>query len=450
MILPARWTKLKYHKEQQRLWSSKARFRVVVAGRRSGKTEFGKRYLVDEAITTDRPDAWFVAAAPVHDQAKRIFWEDLKKLVPSEMIVDTSGHGSGSKLKISESELTIWLKNGAMITVLGMDRPERIEGRILDGIIMDEYANMKADVWTKNVRPALDTLDRPGWAWFTGVPEGRNHYYNLFRKAKKLKDWDTFYWKSESILTPEAIAAAKADMDLLTYKQEYEADFVDFSGRTYYPFKEEIHAAEQLQYLAGLPLILTFDFNTSPGTANVLQEQHYIGKNPLVVRDFTFTAVIDEVWIESNSNTELVCDEIISRYRNHPGEVYATGDATGAAGGTAKVKGSDWDIIRSKLEPIFGSRYSQISRGSNTREKVRVNSVNKRLQRADGVVSMLIDFERCPKTVEDYASVRNKMDGSGEIDKEYNPEITHLTDGHGYYITEQWPYESEGLMISQG
>lgn len=450
-LISPRWTTLKYHKEQQRLWTSPARFKVVVAGRRSGKTELAKRNLVRCAITTTIADAWFVAAAPVSMQAKRIFWDDLKKLVPPFMIRPTSGHGSGSKLDISESELSIRLLNGATITVMGLDEASRIEGKSLDGIVMDEYASMKPEVWKSNVRPALSTIGRPGWAWFTGVPEGRNHYYKLFREAKNRPNWDAFFWKSEEVLDPEEIVEAKRDMDPLLYRQEYEADFVDFTGRIYYAFSEEKHC-ERTYYLQGHPLIFMFDFNTSPGTATIGQEQPYTGKKPGILPSLegTVTVLLDEVYIPEDSKTHKVCEELVRKWAHHPGEVHCYGDATGGSDGTAKVAGSDWDIIKAILYPVFKDRLRFMVRNSNPRERIRVNAMNKRIMRADGVISLIVDPDACPKTVEDFLSVKAKDDGSGEIDKNYDKTLTHLSDGVGYYVAEKWPFEDSSLTISQG
>src|SRR4051794_23881932 len=105
----------------------------------------------------------------------------------------------------SESEMTIRLINDAEIFVLGMDKPDRMEGAPWDGGVLDEMANMKPSAWEGNVRPALS--DRNGWCDLIGVPEGRNHYYNLDRTARAMmadlgtaSEWASFHWKSSEIL----------------------------------------------------------------------------------------------------------------------------------------------------------------------------------------------------------------------------------------------------------
>lgn len=158
MDLPARWTPLRPHPIQRAFWTSTARFNTVPAGRRSGKTEFAKRKLVKAALRgTTFAEARFFAAAPTRDQAKRIFWDDLKALSPNGLTLGRPG----------ESELVIRYVNGSELWVIGMDRPERIEGQPWDGGVLDEYANMRKEAWPKHVRPALS--DRNGWCDLYGL-----------------------------------------------------------------------------------------------------------------------------------------------------------------------------------------------------------------------------------------------------------------------------------------
>ena len=150
-VLTPRWYPLRPHPEQMRLLKSNARFRVVPAGRRSGKTERSKRFLIRKALEpTPWADPRFFAAAPTFTQAKSIYWQDLKAMIPRYLLAKSP----------NETQLTIYLINGAQITVVGMDKPERMEGRPWNGGILDEYANMKAHAWPENVRPALS--DRNG------------------------------------------------------------------------------------------------------------------------------------------------------------------------------------------------------------------------------------------------------------------------------------------------
>lgn len=432
-MLTPRWYPLRFHPIQSELWKSTKRFEVVPAGRRSGKTELGKRKGVKFTLgNTTLPDYWAVFAAPTRDQAKRLFWNDLKKMFPPVFVES-----------IRESELTIRLITGAEASVVGMDKPERIEGRPLDFILLDEYANMHAAAWSQNVRPALSTVDRPpGRAMFTGVPEGRNHYYKLALYAQDPvnKEWGHFHWKSEDILDPKEIAQAKQDLDPLTYAQEYEASFLNFEGRAYYPFERALHSRPiRAKYSPKNPISFCFDFNVAPGVAAIVQEI-----NDEKLGDIS--GCLGEVWIAQNSNTAAICNRLLQDWGKHAGDVLLYGDATGGAKGTAQVQGSDWDIIRQVLRPVFGDRLKLRVKSQNPKERVRINAVNARLKTADGKIHFLVD-PSCIHVIEDFEGVTLLEGGSGEIDKFADEERTHITDAIGYYLEYKFPLVVQTLSV---
>jgi Terminase large subunit, T4likevirus-type, N-terminal len=427
---------LRYHETQQAYWRSKHRFNVVPAGRRSGKTELAKRKLIKRAITFGpRWAPRFFAAAPTRDQAKRIWWDDLKALSDKRLLAR----------RPSESDLMIPYINGAEIWVVGMDKPERIEGSPWDGGVLDEFANMKEKAWEQNVQPAL--ADRDGWCDFIGVPEGRNHYYKLYTGALESlaefgeeSEWGAFHWKSSEILPPHIIARAKRDLDELSYQQEYDASFVNFQGRAYYPFDRNTHCAPLLaKYNPRAPLILMFDFNVDPGVAAIGQEMR-------LPSGLDGTGIFGEVWIPRNSNTPAVCrallknrDGIPTLWSKHPGLVYCYGDATGGNRGTAKVAGSDWDLIKTELRPQFGDRLNVVIKPKNPSERARINAVNSRLKAKAGDIRMMVDMKAAPHVVDDFEGVTLLEGGSGEIDKKKSPELSHLSDGIGYYVDYRFP-----------
>jgi hypothetical protein len=419
---------------QQRLWRSKARFRLASAGRRSGKTELGKRYGVKSACQeTEVWRARFIFAAPTYAQAKEIFWEDLKALTPSSLIDRTR-----------ESQLTIQLKNSARIMVAGLDRPERIEGSPVRGIVIDEIANCPSDTWEAHIRPALSDPNCIGWAWLIGVPEGRNFYYRMAKEAEAdtTGQWAHFTWPSADILPPEEIAAAKATMDPMIFAQEYMGSFITFTGRAYYDFTAE--NVRKLKYDKKQDLIFCFDFNVEPGTASVWQEQP-IG-----------SCCIGEVWIPKNSNTPAVCKQLVRKWGpkgvDHKGRVKLFGDPTGGARGTAKVAGTDWEIIVRMMREAFPGKvqignmtFERVSVNVSKRsplERVRVNAVNARISTADGERHLFVDPKEAPNMIIDFEGVRLKPDGSGEIEKGKKGDdktLTHLTDGAGYYFEKAHP-----------
>ena len=434
-LLTPRWYPLKPHPEQIRLITSPARFKVVPAGRRSGKSERAKRNLIIQALNESAQGRWgdyrYFAAAPTRDQAKAIFWNDLKALVPKGLL--------GSRIR--ESDLTIQLVTGAEIVVVGLDRPQRIEGRSWNGGVIDEIANVRPGAWGENIRPALS--DRQGWCWLIGVPEGRGSYYEMYKHAISGEDpeWAGFHWVSADILPPDEIESARRTLDPLVFQQEMEASFVTFSGRVYHAFDARTHC-EKLEYDPTLPLILTFDFNSTPGSACIIQEQ-------LLPNGQSGTAVLADIHIPRHSTTPAICRKIAEQWGHHKGAVVCYGDATGGAQGSARVQGSDWQLIRNELAPVFGRNLAFRVPAANPRERVRVNAVNSRLKSADGTIRLMVDPRHAPNVVRDFEGVRILEGGSGEIDKKADPLLSHWCFAAGTLVDlDTGPCKIEDVPLS--
>lgn len=442
--LPKRWTPLRYHPEQARLIQDTRRFKTIAAGRRSGKTEIAKRmgvqWAIDPISRFDDPVIGF--GAPTRAQAKRIFWRDLKALTPKWALAG----------KPSETELIITFKSGAIIQVVGLDEPARVEGSPWDHFFCDEFGNVRAKAWEENIRPALD--DREGTAWLFGVPEGRNYYYDIDLKARTDTTgfWSAFHWKSADILPAHIIEQARRDLDPLTYQQEYEAAFITFAGRAYYNFSIDTHC-KPLLYDPKQPLIFCLDFNTAPGIAVVAQEQYLPACFEVITektssgiilslrRQQVFgTGVIGEVYIERGSNTPMVCRKLVQDWGNHQGKVEIYGDATGGNGGSAKVQGSDWDLVKDVFKhSTLRDKVSYHIPRANPSERARVNAMNARIANTKGEIRLCVDPAKAPKTMRDLDGVQVVKGSAGELDKKSNPNLTHLSDALGYYVVNKFP-----------
>ena len=119
--------------------------------------------------------------------------------------------------------------------------------------------------------------------------------------------------------------------------------------------------------------------------------------------------------------------------------VYVYGDATGGAQGTAKVTGSDWEIIKQMLHSKFGDSLRMKVGTSNPAERARVNAVNSRCRSQSNVIRLMVDPHKCPDVVKDFEGVRVLEGGAGEIDKKSDASLTHWTDALGYYIEAEFP-----------
>ena len=209
---------------QEEVFHDTTRFKVVAAGRRTGKSRLAAWLLIINALQTEKGQVFYVA--PTQGQARDIMWQTLMEL----------GHPviAGSHI----NNLQIKLVNGTMISLKGADRPETMRGVSLGFLVMDEYADMKPEVWEQILRPAL--ADQKGRALFIGTPMGRNHFYELYKYAElgddeTYKSWH-FTSYDNSMLDSGEIDIAKKSMSSYAFRQEFMASF---EARGSEMFKEE-------------------------------------------------------------------------------------------------------------------------------------------------------------------------------------------------------------------
>lgn len=198
---------------QQEVWNDPVRFKVVAAGRRTGKSRLAAYLLLVNALQTDKGHVFYVA--PTQGQARDIMWNLLLEV----------GHDviEGSHV----NNMQIRLINGITISLKGADRPETMRGVSLKYLVLDEYADMKPDVWELILRPAL--ADLKGSALFIGTPMGRNHFYELYKQAELGSDTDFKAWHYTSydnnLLDKNEIDRAKKSMSSYAFRQEFMASF---------------------------------------------------------------------------------------------------------------------------------------------------------------------------------------------------------------------------------
>jgi predicted phage terminase large subunit-like protein len=198
---------------QQEVFADPTRFKIVAAGRRTGKSRLAAWMLIINALQTERGHVFYVA--PTQGQARDIMWQTLLEL----------GHGVIKGAHINNLQIT--LINGATISLKGGDRPETMRGVSLKFLVLDEYADIKPDVWEQILRPAL--ADQKGHAMFIGTPMGRNHFYELYKYAEMGDDETYKAWHFTSydnpLLDPEEINVAKKSMSSYAFRQEFMASF---------------------------------------------------------------------------------------------------------------------------------------------------------------------------------------------------------------------------------
>jgi len=185
---------------QKQVFKSDARFRVLIAGRRFGKSYLSCLILFTEAIRGPNRMCWFVA--PTYRQGKQILWALLKKLVPREYIAATN-----------ETDLTMILINASTISIRGADNPDSLRGVGLDFAALDEFAFMGKQVWDETIRPALS--DRQGRGLFITTPNGMGWDYDLYMQGQEkrggFESWSFTTLEGGNVKAEEIEAARSVD-----------------------------------------------------------------------------------------------------------------------------------------------------------------------------------------------------------------------------------------------
>ena len=382
---------------------SQARFVACVAGRRFGKTFTSVASLVRAAVKAPNQNVWYVA--PTYSAAKEICWTMLINSIPADYIAKTN-----------ETTLTIRLINGSYIALKGAEKPNNLRGRALNHCVLDEFSEMRPETWYEVIRASLS--DRQGSALFIGTPKGRNHFYDLWAKAKDGADgWESFQYTTldGGNVPPEEVESARNDLDERTFQQEYEAAFVTYQGLIYYGFNREESVLDMKDDNG--TLLIGMDFNVSPMSACI------------AIRKGGKLYIFDEICL-FGSNTDEIVAEIKDRYPNRNIVVYpdpASKQRKSSAGG------------RTDLSILQNAGFSVKAKNSHALVRDRINAVNSRLLSSDGERHLFVS-PKCKQTIKSLerhtykegTSIPNKDDG-----------YDHMNDALGYLVEYLFPVRTD-------
>ena len=391
------------------------RFRVLVAGRRFGKSYLACVELLRGALRT--PGETFFYCAPTYRMAKDIAWRVLKKLVPQVWIKSKN-----------ETDLRIELLNGSTIELKGTENAMALRGRSLSGVVLDEAAFMEPEVWFEVIRPAL--ADKEGWALFISTPDGTaSWFYDLWCFVEEdPKD----LWRRWSFTTIDGgnvskseVEAARSQLDERTFRQEFEASFENLTGLVAVSF-DEANISSEAKDISVLPLLLGVDFNVDPMSGIA------------AVKDGDTLYVFDEIILTGGATTWDFADEITRRYGVER-RVIACPDPTGGARKTSGVGVTDHTILRR-------SGFTVQSPRSPWKIRDKITAVNTALLDATGTRRTLI-HPRCKELIKALRTL-TYTPGSGLPNK--NLGVDHAFDAFGYLVLQQFNLAKPGSIGPTG
>jgi len=388
---------------QGEVFRNTSRFRVLVAGRRFGKSYLACIELLNAAIK--RPGETYFYCAPTYRMAKDIAWKEIKKLVPKEWIKSKN-----------ETDLKIELINESTIELKGTENAMALRGRSLAGVVLDEAAFMDSEVWFQVIRPAL--ADKQGWALFISTPDGTaSWFYDLwcYVPDDQTKDWTR--WSYTTIdggnVPAEEVEAARAQLDVRTFKQEFEASFENLTGLVAVSFSDD-NISVKAKDISIAPLLLGVDFNVDPMSGIC------------AVKDGENLYVFDEIMLTGGATTWDFAEEVTRRY-GVDRRVIACPDPTGGARKTAGIGATDHSILRRS-----GFNVSAPKAPWKIRDKI--TSVNTALFDATGTRRTFI-HPRCKELIKSLRTL-TYAPNTGLPNK--NLGVDHAFDAFGYLCLQQF------------
>lgn len=386
---------------QQTVADSDARFKVLITGRRFGKTHLCIREICRHAA--QNPGAIIQYISPSYRMSKNIVWMQLVNKLSSLRWIKTK----------NEAELTCVLKNKSIIQLKGADNWDSLRGVGLNYVVIDEFQDVPRQAWTEVIRPTLS--DKQGHALFCGTPKGVGSWsHRLYTQALHEKDWEAWQYTTidGGMVPPEEVEAARRDLDDKTFAQEYMATFNTYSGVVAYNFDYK-HNVVELKDPITSSIFIGQDFNLSPMSSVIAQ----VNKNSI--------HVFDEIKM-LGSNTDEVVEEIKRRYPHSKTVVFpdpASRQKKTSAGGR-----TDFSILQN-------AGFEVRARNFHTPIRDRVNSLNALLKSATGERRLFID-PKCKNTIDSLERLTYK-EGTSTVDKDSG--LDHFFDSLSYMVDYLFP-----------
>ena len=387
-------------KPQKQILECSNRFRVLITGRRFGKTFLCIQEMAKFARYNNKK-VWYIA--PTYRMAKDIVWNDL---------VDRMTKHKWIK-KLNHSDLKLTLRNGSEISLRGADNENSLRGVGLDFLVMDEFADVKEHAWYEVLRPTLS--DKNGSALFCGTPRGYGNWsYNLFTKENEDEQWKSFQYTTleGGQVSANEIEQAKQDLDERTFNQEYMASFVNYAGQIYYNFDRKENVIDN--YIPETDEIhIGMDFNIDPMSAVICELK---GNN---------VYLYEEIVIYS-SNTDEMVQEIKNRFKDKHIFIYpdpASKQRKTSAGGVtdlAILKNAGFNIRVRNNHPLI---------------RDRINAVNTKLKNGVGDRTLFI-ANKCKTMLK---SIERQIYKEGTVIPDKDNNYDHMNDALGYLVEYLYP-----------
>ena len=377
-------------KKQSEVFLDKSKNRLIVCGRRGGKTYFATWEILSKLVNNKNYSITYTA--PTHNQAKEIFWETFLNVCPQEYI-----------LKKHETTLDLTLLNGSKLKVRSSSNYDRLRGGTNNEIYLDEVQDTPMKAYSEALRPTIATTE--GYVTLLGTPKGHNWVNDLVNNP----NWSFHSWTTAEggLVSLEEIERAKQELDERTFRQEYLAEFLSSEGAIFYSFSDD--NIVDVDFDKDKTLYLSFDFNVNPMTCVMFQDN-------VAVKEFEVP----------HSNTADISNKIIRflEEKQFNSTIYITGDNTGNNRNTSATKTNY--IIIGEIFKKYLPEQSPIKTRHVINIEDRFNTTNTALKSYSGDIKLRVS-KNCKKLIK-YLNIITREDFVRD-----KLGITHLTDAFTYY-----------------
>lgn len=403
---------------QAKIINDNSRFRVVVCGRRFGKTMIGITETLKLIQNSNQLVSYF---APTNAQAKKVFWKKLKQSIPYDWIKNIS----------EVVPYNIQLINGSEVTLYGAEAHDRSRGTENDLVICDEFQDYVEEAWNESIYPTLS--NRKGRALLIGTPKGKSNWgYELTQNP--LFKYFHYTTLDGGWVDEDEIILAKQMLPEMEFRQEFEASFETNGLIVYYSYNA-MNQSKQYEFDVSRETYLAFDFNVSPMSCIVIQK----------INDTQFACVKE--FLLNNSNTADMCETVLDylSIQEYNGYIEVTGDNAGHQRKTssASVSGTDWVIIREMLAPYLNS----LPKTRRTKTvKDRVLALNSMFRNTLGDIKLFVNPYKCPRLHKDLINVE-WVDSGFQLNST-NKELTHASDALSYFAYNYFPTDYHKIIAN--
>jgi len=362
--------------------------------------------------TKPNQNIWYIA--PTFKMAKEICWSKLKEVLNEFNWIED----------INETTLTIRIKkSNSLITLKGCENYDNLRGSGLDFLILDEFADIDKKTWFEVLRASIS--DKLGNVLMCGTPRGYGNWsYEMYLKGKQDNEWDSFQFTTlqGGMVAKTELEQAKLDLDIRTFRQEFEGTFENYAGSVYYNF-HPVESVVKKEIDWTKPLHIGMDFNVDPMSACVSQ----------IEKDKVY--FLDEVIIYS-SNTDEMCQEIHDRYGTKI-PIFIYPDPAARQRKTSAGGRTDLSILQNA-----GFKVKVKHRHPAIRD--RVNAVNSKLKDSKGVRHIFVSH-LC-RTIVKGLTRQIYKENTNIPDKESG--YDHMNDSIGYMIDYIKPLTTQAHLTT--